>query len=97
MRNDMKRSPDTDVGKNGAIVRICTDGKCLIYYVMDCETLTLERCREIAVEMGWSAANDAPITVIAEEELTGAVYKYGNHHEDGKAIWEKVGETVGYA
>ena len=31
--------------------------------------------------------------VIAEDALTGVVYRYGNHGE----AWEQVGKTIGYA
>lgn len=57
-----------------------------------------------------SGQYDAPVTleqielnypdvsmVIYEEALEGYVYKFGNHRVDGKKVWEKTGETKGYA
>lgn len=35
--------------------------------------------------------------VIYEEWLKGYVYRYGNHKVDGKKVWEKTGETYGFA
>lgn len=35
--------------------------------------------------------------VIYEDWLKGYVYRYGNHRVYGKKIWEKVGETIGFA
>lgn len=47
----------------------------------------LELCKKNGYSGGW-------ITVIAENPLSGTVYKYGNH---GEGIWEAVGVTMGYA
>lgn len=35
--------------------------------------------------------------VIYEDYFKGYVYRYGNHKVDGKKVWEKVGETIGFA
>lgn len=35
--------------------------------------------------------------VIYEDWLKGYVYRYGNHKVDGKKVWEKVGEILGFA
>lgn len=37
------------------------------------------------------------IMVIYEEPLKGYVFRFGNHKFDGKRVWEKTGETMGYA
>ncbi len=47
----------------------------------------LDICQKNGYAGGW-------ITVIAENPLSGLVYRYGNH---GEGIWEKVGVTMGYA
>lgn len=35
--------------------------------------------------------------VIYEEPLRGYVFRFGNHKVDGKKVWEKTGETYGFA
>ena len=88
----------TVVACNDGIVRIITDAAVRIVYVGDEESLTLADCEKKALEMGWDCENDGPVVVIAEQETSSAVYKYGNRISGaGRDLLEKVGETVGYA
>ncbi len=80
------------------IVRIVTENAACTVFVGEEECLTFADCEKKAVEMGWNPENDCSVVVIAEQENAGAVYKLGNHIEKGgRDIWEKVGETLGYA
>ena len=93
-----KTSERTVIARYGGIVRIITDAAVRIVYVGDEDSLTLADCEKKALEMGWDCENDGPVVVIAEQETSGAVYKYGNRISGaGRDLWEKVGETVGYA
>lgn len=35
--------------------------------------------------------------VIAERDLEGYVYRYGNNTDENGPVWEQVGKTIGYA
>ncbi len=88
----------TVIARYDGIVRIITDTAVCVVYVGDEDCLTLADCEKKALAMGWDHENDGPVVVIAEQETSGAVYKYGNHVFKGKrGLWDKVGETVGYA
>ena len=64
-----------------------------IEIISDDETglnITLNEVLEIARNAGYTKG---VLIVIAESALSGTVYKYGNHG----SVWERCGETIGYA
>ena len=87
------------IARDGGIVRLCTGTAARVIYVSEGELLTLSDCEKLAKkELGYGDENDATLLVVAEYETIGTVYKYGNHFDKkGNWIWEKVGDTVGYA
>ena len=88
----------TVIANGEGIVRICGEGISIIHFCGDDEQLTLADCHKFAVEQGYDEENDMALVVIAEHPTNGAVYKHGNRlSKDKKWIWEKVGETCGYA
>lgn len=73
-------------------VVICDEYKS-ITIIRDDETehnITLKEVLEIARNAGYTKGF---IILIAESAFSGTIYKHGNHG----AVWEKCGETIGYA
>ena len=89
----------TVIAADDGIVRICGMGISIILMQFEGDRVTLEDCLRLAEEKGFDKDNDLSLLVVAESEHAGAVYKYGNHlHPKTKQwIWEKVGDTIGYA
>lgn len=89
----------TLIAADDGIVRICGMGISIIIMQEAGDRVTLGDCLRLAEEKGFDVDNDLALLVVAESEHAGAVYKFGNHLDpkSKKWIWEKVGETVGYA
>ena len=89
----------TVIAADDGIVRICGMGISIIILQEAGDRVTLGDCLRLAEEKGFDKDNDLALLVVAESEHAGAVYKYGNHlHPKTKEwIFEKVGDTVGYA
>lgn len=100
MTNNVEQLHESTVVARGeGILRICGERLSVIHFCEDDEQITLADCKAMADEQGYDEENDMPLLVVAEYPTKGAVYKHGNHLSSrGKRyIWEKVGETCGYA
>lgn len=80
---------------SSAIICTLKDNRKLL---IDPQSLYLEKdsyysLNEILKLINLKYPNPAIVTIIYEEPLCGAIYRYGNH---GK-YWEKTGKTIGYA
>ncbi len=58
----------------------------------ECLNYTFDEVLQCAVENGYQK-RDGTILVIAENPLSGKVYRYGNYGD----FWTEIGTTVGYA
>lgn len=89
----------TLIAADDGIVRICGEKISIIIINGEGDRVTLGDCLRLAEEKGFDVDNDLALLVVAESERSGAVYKFGNHLDpkSKKWIWEKVGDTVGYA
>lgn len=83
---------DNDFLENAEFVHVVFDWKCL--KIIRCDefdsALTFRDVLETAKTAGYKTG---VLLVIAESPLHGTVYKCGNHG----GLWEKVGETMGFA
>lgn len=99
MTNNVEQLHESTVVARGeGILRICGERLSVIHFCEDDEQITLADCKAMADEQGYDEENDMALVVIAEHPTNGAIYKHGNRlSKDKKWIWEKVGETCGYA